>query len=351
MRPGRRTIQGESAAPTVREVDTRGARLTGGRLAVLAVIALVVAACSSGADDDALVLRPTAGQATAGQTTTTSAPPTTVPAAPGPDVPKPPPAGLGPGSKGPAVASLEQRLNALRYDVARVDDTFDQNTAYAVMAFQKVNRMQRTGRATDDVVTAVNSSKSPPPPLVPGGGDTRVEIDLDRQVLFLYEGNNLSKILPVSTGSNQRFCSEGWCRRAVTNVGSFAVNRQARGWQKSPLGRLYNPLYFDGGIAIHGSQSVPASPVSHGCVRIPMAAAEWFPTRVTMGTPVYVAGSGKVPPPTRPSSNPPPPSASTPAAPTTPTVPPITFTPPVANVPQAPPTTAPGGLLMPPPTP
>jgi lipoprotein-anchoring transpeptidase ErfK/SrfK len=43
-----------------------------------------------------------------------------------------------------------------------------------------------------------------------------------------------------------------------------------------------------GGYAIHGALSVPAEPASHGCVRIPMTAAEWFPQHVAIGTPVHV---------------------------------------------------------------
>ena len=324
-------------------------------MAVTALVA-VLSACSGGDDDeDALDLSDAAGQVEAATTSTSSTAPstTTTTAAPvtAPPASKPPPPGLGPGSRGPEVASLEQRLEALRYDPGRVDGTYDHNTAYAVTAFQKVHGMARTGRATDDVVARVNTANSPPPALVPGGGSTRVEIDLDRQVLFLYEGNNLSKILPVSSGNNKRFCSEGWCRRAITRVGSFAVYRQARGWEKSPLGRLYNPLYFDGGIAIHGSQSVPASPASHGCVRIPMAAAEWFPSRVTLGTPVYVAGNGTIPSPRAPAPPPPPDSAAAVGLPGA-TPPPATFAPPQSTVPPPATTTTspPGLLLLPPPS-
>jgi peptidoglycan hydrolase-like protein with peptidoglycan-binding domain len=212
----------------------------------------------------------------------------------------PPPPGLGPGDKGDAVMALEQRLDTLKYDVGDVDGTFDRITGYAVMAFEKVKGMDRSGRATDDVVAAVNATEGTPPPLVTGGPPNRVEVDIDRQVLFLYEGGQISKILPVSTGSNERFCSEGWCRKAVTPGGSFEVYSARRGWDYGPLGGLYNPLYFDGGVAIHGAQSVPAGPASHGCVRIPMNAAEWFPSRVGVGTAVYVLGPGdqiNVPPP------------------------------------------------------
>jgi lipoprotein-anchoring transpeptidase ErfK/SrfK len=51
---------------------------------------------------------------------------------------------------------------------------------------------------------------------------------------------------------------------------------------------MYYPSYFSGGYAIHGSPSVPAGPVSHGCVRIPMSAAIGFFQRNPVGTPVTV---------------------------------------------------------------
>ena len=41
------------------------------------------------------------------------------------------------------------------------------------------------------------------------------------------------------------------------------------GWDTSPLGVLWNPMYFVGGYAIHGGDPVPPYPASHGCVRVP----------------------------------------------------------------------------------
>jgi N-acetylmuramoyl-L-alanine amidase len=199
--------------------------------------------------------------------------------------------GLGVGSTGPTVLTIEQKLASLHYFVGQVDEGYDGDTRDAVLAFQKVTGMDRSGRATDDVVAAITSTSGPAAPLVPRGGFKRVEIDLERQVLFLYEMNNLDLILNVSTGSNERFCSEGWCRRAVTPPGSFVLYEKRSGWEKSPLGWLYNSQYFNGGIAIHGSRSVPAYPASHGCVRISMSAAEWFPGRLSVGTPVYVVSA------------------------------------------------------------
>ncbi|MGH2690043.1 MAG: L,D-transpeptidase, partial [Actinomycetota bacterium] len=68
-----------------------------------------------------------------------------------------------------------------------------------------------------------------------------------------------------------------------------AYKRQ--GWRKSPLGLLYRPAYFNGGIAFHGAPSVPATPASHGCVRLPMPFADWFADKASaVGTTVHVYG-------------------------------------------------------------
>jgi uncharacterized protein (DUF305 family)/peptidoglycan hydrolase-like protein with peptidoglycan-binding domain len=208
-----------------------------------------------------------------------------------------PPDGMGPGDQGPQVLALEQRLDALRFDVGEVDDLYDTATAHAVTAFQKLVGAHRDGRAGPQVIDHLDSAQLPPP-LVPGGGPERVEIDLTRQLLFLYQDDQLFKILPVSTGSGERFCDEGNCRLAVTPPGTFEVTRRISGWRNSDLGRLYNPLYFNGGIAIHGYPTVPIQPASHGCVRIPMSSAIWFPDEVPNGTPVYVLDATTPPTPT-----------------------------------------------------
>ena len=267
------------------------------------LLGLLAAGCSDGGpsaiERAAAEIAAAASATTVPATTTPSTAPSTT-AAPGTTLarvttPTQAPAGLGTGARGAEVAALERRLEALKYDVGTVDDLYDQNTAYGVMAFQKVTGMARTGRATDDVVAALATATSPPA-LVPTGGDNRVEIDIPRQVLFLYKANTLQKILTISSGNNKRFCSEGYCRRAVTPGGSYGFYRQGRGWETGPLGSLYNPVYFNGGIAVHGSESVPAQPASHGCVRIPMSAAEWFPGQVHIGMPVHVVGVPGQPP-------------------------------------------------------
>lgn len=258
--------------------------------AVTSGLALVAAACGGGTHREAAAVRRAPRATTTSTTTTTTLRPTTTTTG------RPVPAGLGIGASGPQVLALQQRLAALHYDVAKVDGNFGGGTMQAVMAFQKVNGMARTGRATDDVLARL-ATASAPAPMVPGGGSTRVEVDVARQVLFLYRGGALDKIVAVSTGSGQRYCVGGACATALTPGGSYRVRAKVGGWQTGRLGRLYKPSYFNGGIAIHGALSVPGGPASHGCVRVPMVSADWLFAALPVGTPVYVLNGPKAPVP------------------------------------------------------
>ena len=210
--------------------------------------------------------------------------------------------GYGQGTKGDKVLALQNRLKELKFDIAEPDGKFGDETYHAVMAFQKVNRLARTGRANVATLTALETAVEPAP-LQPAGGAERVEIDLINQYLGIYQNNVLVRLLSISSGSGKDFCvldpdtQKTECDKAITPGGSFRVARRVIGWRESKLGLLYNPLYFNGGIAIHGAASVPGYPASHGCVRIPMTSSQWFPDEVADGTPVYVFGGEKAPVP------------------------------------------------------
>lgn len=119
----------------------------------------------------------------------------------------------------------------------------------------------------------------------------RIEVDLSRQILSVFDASgDVTKVLPISSGSGKWYVSEGERRRAITPTGRFRVYRKIRAWRKSPLGLMYYPVYIVGGIAIHGSPSVPRRPASHGCIRIPMYAAKAFFDTTPIGTLVVVHG-------------------------------------------------------------
>lgn len=208
------------------------------------------------------------------------------------------PKGLAAGAKGEAVAALEGRLGALRFNPGRGDGTYDNQLTMAVMAFQKQQELPRTGRA-DPATLAKLAAAGLGTALVATGEPTRVEIDLKRQITQFWKDGRLLRVLAISSGNGQRYClpadKGGGCDTAITPGGSYRADRKIKGLRVSPLGSLYDPVYFFGGIAIHGSPSIPATPASHGCVRVPMWESGWVYNTIAIGDPVYVVG-GKVAP-------------------------------------------------------
>jgi lipoprotein-anchoring transpeptidase ErfK/SrfK len=197
------------------------------------------------------------------------------------------------GSRGEAVLALKKRLSELHYDVGVVDDLYDQQTRQGVVAFQKYTQLERTGTYTLETQKALQMAISPEG-LHPELGLPRVEVDIKRQVLLFFDAHGINRVITVSTGSNRKYCEiskksgKQVCGVARTPIGQFSVQWRIHGWRESDLGKLYNPLYFNGGFAIHGSPSVPDHNVSHGCVRIPIVTAIWFYEAIQNGTPVIV---------------------------------------------------------------
>jgi lipoprotein-anchoring transpeptidase ErfK/SrfK len=183
---------------------------------------------------------------------------------------------LGYGDSGPAVATLRSRLAALGYRQATGGSTFGADLVDAVLAFQKVQGLERTGTATPALWLALARPKTLAP-RYPAQGD-HIEVDKGHQVLLVVRGGRVATILPVSTGGFGRYTPEG----------TFSIQRKVTGFDPSPLGTLYDPMYFTGGYAIHGNPSVPPYPASHGCIRIPMWAAPWMFDTNGIGEPVDV---------------------------------------------------------------
>jgi lipoprotein-anchoring transpeptidase ErfK/SrfK len=180
----------------------------------------------------------------------------------------------------------ETLLSQLGYWVMKADGKTDASTKHALTAFQKVEGLKRTGVLNDATHERLRTASRPVPKHF---GAAHVEIDITRQVLFLVdEDGTVTHILPVSTGSGERYFSEGKWQTAYTPRGDFKVQRQIKGIRKAALGTIYYPSYFNGGIAIHGSNSIPPTPASHGCARIPRFAEKDMSDLVKVGMPVYV---------------------------------------------------------------
>jgi len=155
-----------------------------------------------------------------------------------------------------------------------------------LITFQKWEGRKITGRMTRAEFNAIRDASAPQ---AKDSGYKHVEVDLDRQVLLLTNDEGAVKtILPVSTGSGKHYKEKRMSGLAYTPRGRFRIYNKLAGWRKSPLGLLYYPNYFSDGLAIHGNPSVPHSPRSHGCVRIPMFAASEISRQLPVGTIVLI---------------------------------------------------------------
>jgi peptidoglycan hydrolase-like protein with peptidoglycan-binding domain len=197
------------------------------------------------------------------------------------------PSAIEPGDSGPWVRELQLRLAEAGFRPGPRDGRFGRATLGAVYAFQKLHDLPRDGvfRISD---WALLDTK---PELAPAADPDRVEVDLERQVLYLVRDQRVEVVLPISSGNGEQFRNaSGSLVRARTPEGGYHFYNHIDGWRISYLGGLYRPYYFRGGYAIHGSASVPPFEASHGCVRVELHDMDFLTTRLETGMPVFVYG-------------------------------------------------------------
>ncbi|MBT0770285.1 murein L,D-transpeptidase [Kineosporia sp. J2-2] len=195
---------------------------------------------------------------------------------------------LRPGSSGKAVRTLQKQLNALGYWAGgKADGEYGTNTQQAVMALQKVAGLPRSGVAGPKVWKAL--AKGVRPKARSSQGHV-IEIGKKRQVLKVVNNGKVAYTVNTSTGSGKKYTSQGSTHIASTPSGHYKVYRQINGYRHAALGVLYRPKYFNGGIAVHGSNSVPAYAASHGCARVTDAVMDWLwgQGKMPIGTSVWV---------------------------------------------------------------
>jgi hypothetical protein len=114
-----------------------------------------------------------------------------------------------------------------------------------------------------------------------------VEVSLDEQRLIAGQGSRIVMETPISSGK----------RGHSTPRGSFTAGPIK---QRTKHSSIYNnaPMPYSvqvqGNIFIHGSSSVPRTPASHGCIRMPLTgrnAARWFFEWVPVRAPIRVQRS------------------------------------------------------------
>src|SRR4029453_8953061 len=101
----------------------------------------------------------------------------------------------------------ERRLSEMGFWTGPVDGAIDGTTRTALIAFQKWEGREITGRLTREEVEAIRNAPAQQPR---DPGYRHVEIDIDRQVLSVIDDDGtIIKIVPVSTGSGRRYNEKG----------------------------------------------------------------------------------------------------------------------------------------------
>lgn len=200
-------------------------------------------------------------------------------------------------SSGEATKRAQWRLIELGFWLQDPNGRYDQTTQQAVMAFQKYYGLEADGSLGP--ITAATLSEVDERPSGASTAGTLVEVDKSKQLVFIVDEGVTTWVLNTSTGTEVPYDTINKNTGApesgdsVTRPGVFEVNRQREeGWWAGDLGEIYRPKYFDGGIALHGSNSIPNYPASHGCVRLSTAAMDWIwdADIVPMRTTVWVHG-------------------------------------------------------------
>ena len=254
-------------------------------VAAAAVTVTLAAGCDSGGSEPAAAPTSVPSSAPTTEPSSPSAEPTASPTAK--PKPKPKPQKLKSGAKGPKVLALQQRLTELGYWNGKADGNFGGKTQQAVYALQKAAGTGRDGVVGPKTQKALDQGVRPKAKSTDG---KVIEINLKRQLLMVVDDGKVSEVFNTSTGSMENYEQNGSTYLADTPSGKFRVSRQIDGWRHAPLGLLWRPKYFNGGIAVHGANSVPPYPASHGCARLSIAAMNylWSNDKIPIKTRVWV---------------------------------------------------------------
>lgn len=218
--------------------------------------------------------------------------------------------------KGEDVRRIQQRLKDLKFDPGVVDGIYGGDTIMAIWAFQAIV-LKMTRDTVVDFVTPVLWESMRGNVTIAARRESNtpnhVEVYLPEQVMTVFKGAELQLVTHISSGTGKVWCEEviidpgeegnkgadvikeGICGEAITPGGVYYFYNRKIGLRESKLGTMWNPVYFNFGIAIHGAMMVPNEPASHGCIRIPIFISEYFPAMVEYGDRVYVFDGVKEP--------------------------------------------------------
>jgi peptidoglycan hydrolase-like protein with peptidoglycan-binding domain len=199
---------------------------------------------------------------------------------------------------GDSTKAVQDRLLELGFWHAGSDGKYGHTTKQAVMAFQKYLGLEATG-SVDETTAAYLANFDQRAHGSANTGDL-IEVDKTKQLLFIVRNGMTIWTLNTSTATglpyeepDKNTPGEIQTGVSITPNGLWEVDRERpEGWWEGDLGEIYRPKYFRGGVAVHGSNSIPNYPASHGCVRVSVPAMDfiWDQNLMPMGITVWVHG-------------------------------------------------------------
>jgi hypothetical protein len=177
------------------------------------------------------------------------------------------------GQCGDVVVGFKKAMRKMGY-IANSGRCFGGKTGRGVLAYRKVNGMARSARAGRGLVKRAFAGKGEYEVRHPDAGE-HLEAPLSKQVLVFAKGDKPFAVYPVSSGKSS----------TPTVTGHFTFIRQEPGYNSHGM---YYSFYFYGGYAVHGYESVPDYPASHGCIRTFIADQPEIYERINFGESIFV---------------------------------------------------------------
>lgn len=177
------------------------------------------------------------------------------------------------GQCGNVVVGFKKAMRKMGY-IANSGHCFGGKTARGVLAYRKVNGMARSYRAGKGLVKRAFSGEGEYHVVHPAAGE-HLEAPLSKQVLVFAKGDEPFAVYPISSGKSS----------TPTVTGHFSFIRQEPGYNSHGM---YYSFYFYGGYAVHGYESVPDYPASHGCIRTFIADQPEIYERINYGESIFV---------------------------------------------------------------
>ncbi len=180
---------------------------------------------------------------------------------------------LHPGECDKVVKGFKKAMAEMGY-VSGGGSCFNGRLGREVLAYRKVNDMDRTEKAGAGLVKSVFGGKGGYQPRYPKAGE-HAEVPLDKQVLVLIKKGKPFAIYPVSTGKPS----------TPTVTGHYSFYRQEPGYNSEGM---YYSFYWHNGYAVHGYAEVPTYAASHGCVRTYIADQPRIYEQLNYGESIFV---------------------------------------------------------------